>query len=145
MSVFVDTGLFYALQNERAAEHDRATAAFEAVLTGSYGTVYTSDYVYDETVTLVRSRTGAFDEAKAVGDRILGRGAYPEAVEMLFVDRDVFEAALDLFERYDDHSLSFTDATTIALVERRDIDRVLSFDDDFDGVVDRLAPATVDG
>lgn len=144
MSVFVDTGLFYALQNERAAAHDRATAAFEAVLTGSYGTVYTSDYVYDETVTLVRSRTGAFDEAKAVGDRILGRGAYPEAVEILLVDRDVFEAALGVFERYHDHGLSFTDATTIALIERRNIDTLLSFDDDFDGIVDRLDPTDSD-
>ena len=39
--------------------------------------------------------------------------------------------------------MSFTDATTVALAERRGIDRVLSFDDDFDGIVPRLDPATV--
>jgi predicted nucleic acid-binding protein len=37
--------------------------------------------------------------------------------------------------------LSFTDATTVALVERHGIDAVLSFDDDFDGIVERVDPA----
>jgi predicted nucleic acid-binding protein len=32
---------------------------------------------------------------------------------------------------------------TVALVEHHSIDAVLSFDDDFDGLVDRLAPATI--
>ena len=45
---------------------------------------------------------------------------------------------MDIFECYDDQSLSFTDATTVATLERHDIDRVLSFDDDFDGVAPRL-------
>jgi predicted nucleic acid-binding protein len=32
---------------------------------------------------------------------------------------------------------------TVVLVEHHSIDSLLSFDDDFDGVVDRLEPATV--
>ena len=32
---------------------------------------------------------------------------------------------------------------TVAMVDHHDIDAVLSFDDDFNGVVDRLEPATV--
>jgi hypothetical protein len=32
---------------------------------------------------------------------------------------------------------------TVAMVEHHDIDAVVSFDDDFDGVVDRLAPASL--
>jgi predicted nucleic acid-binding protein len=47
------------------------------------------------------------------------------------------------YERYDDHEFSFTDAMTVAMVEHHDVDAVLSFDDDFDGVVDRLAPETL--
>jgi predicted nucleic acid-binding protein len=56
MSVFLDTGLYYALQNESAREHSAAKGAFEAVLSGRYGTAFTSEYVYDEAVTLVRKR-----------------------------------------------------------------------------------------
>ncbi|ERJ07287.1 putative ribonuclease VapC protein [Halorhabdus tiamatea SARL4B] len=140
MSVFLDSGLFYALQNERATRHKAAKAAFESVLSSEYGRVFTSDYVFDETVTLVRTRTGSYDEAKQVADRILGRGPFPSAIDFLVTDRADFERAVEAFNRYHDHDLSFTDATTIALVEARDIDHVLAFDDDFDGIVDRLDP-----
>jgi len=143
MSIFLDTGLYYALQNEGSGRHEPARSAFDAVLRGRFGTAFTSDYVYDEAVTLVRKRTGRFDEAATVGDRILGRGPYPKAVDFRIVSRDDFEAAIETFARYDDHPLSFTDATTVALVERHDIVQVLAFDDDFDGVVERLDPNTV--
>lgn len=143
MSVFVDTGLYYALQNEGANRHDTSRSAFDAVVSGAYGTAFTSDYVFDEAVTLVRARTGDYEEAHTTGKRILGRGQFPDAVSMLFVDRHSFESAVETFERYDDKRLGFTDAATVALVERHDIDHVLSFDDDFDGLVDRLDPTAV--
>jgi len=60
---------------------------------------------------------------------------------MLRVSAAVFADAETVFERYDHQELSFTDATTVALTERHGIDRVLSFDDDFDGVVRRTDPA----
>lgn len=50
---------------------------------------------------------------------------------------------MSIFERDDDHGLSFTDATTVAIVKADGIDRVLSFDDDFDGLIDRLPPESV--
>lgn len=141
MSVFVDTGLFYAAHDERSGRHGTAREALATVLAGELGRPSTSDYVYDETITLTRSRTGSCDAARAVGKRILGRGSYGDVYDLLCVDQHVFETAIETFERYDDQSLSFTDATTVALVDRYDVDRVLSFDDDFDGVVDRLDPA----
>jgi predicted nucleic acid-binding protein len=139
----VDTGLFYALQGEETARHDVATTCFETILDGTYGRLVTSDYVLDETATLVRSRSGDVRQAFAVLDRALGRGQFPDAIDVEFVDRTRFEGALEVFETYSDQSLSFTDATTVHLVERSDIDRVLSFDSDFDGIVDRLDPADV--
>jgi len=143
MSVFLDTGLYYALQNQSGRGHEAAKEAFQAVLSGRYGTAFTSEYVYDEAVTLVRKRTGRYDEAKTVGDRILGRNGHPDAVESCFLTQETFDRAVGVFDRYDDQPLSFTDATTVALVERHDVDHVLAFDDDFDGIVDRLPPENV--
>ena len=140
MSIFVDTGVFYANQVENSPRHADATAALRSLLSGSHGRVYTSDYVFDETVTLTQSRTGRGDEARSVGRRIRGHGSHPDAVTMVFVDQESFETAIDIHERYDDHSLSFTDATTIALVQSYDINAVCSFDDDFDGIVQRIDP-----
>ena len=143
MSVFVDTGVFYAAFDTAASRHDTARAALTAVLRdATYGHVVTSDYVYDETVTLTQQRIGSTDKAVAVGDRLRSEGN-TGLIELLHVSQAPFDAAVACFERYDDRQLSFTDATTVAIVEDRDADRILSFDDDFDGIVDRLDPATL--
>jgi predicted nucleic acid-binding protein len=59
------------------------------------------------------------------------------------VSAAVFEDAVEVFEQYDDQALSFTDSTSVALCGRHDIDSILSFDDDFDGIVDRIPPSTL--
>ena len=141
MSVVIDSGVFYAHTDTDATRHDDAVRAFDAIIDGEEGQPYTSDYLYDETVTLTLSRTGSFERAKQVGRRIRGVASYPDLVTLEHVDRPVFRDAVETFERFDDQGLSFTDATTIALLEKRDIDAVLSFDDDFDGIVDRIDPA----
>jgi predicted nucleic acid-binding protein len=140
MSVLVDTGVFYAHHDTDAERRDDAVAAFDDLLDGAYGQPYTSDYVFDETVTLTRVRTGSFEAADTVGSRILGEDRFPDVFEVLRVEPDDYEAALETFRRYDDHDLSFTDAMTVHLGESRGIDAVLSFDSDFDGVVDRREP-----
>jgi len=143
MSVFVDTGVFYAHHDEDAPRHEAARTAFDELLSGEYGPLYTNDYVLDEVVTLTRKRTGSFAASKTIADRILGRGAFPTVVDVQYVTRPVVTAALDVYERYDDHDLSFTDGVVVATCETAGIDRVCSFDDDFGGVVDRLDPAAV--
>ncbi|WP_290810627.1 type II toxin-antitoxin system VapC family toxin [Halovivax sp.] len=136
-------GVFYAHQDESAPRHEVALEALATASAGSDGRLFTSEYVYDEAVTLVRQRRGRFNDAKRTGDRIRGIDPFPSAFEMLFVTESVFEETQEIFERYDDQSLSFTDASTIALIERSDVDAVLSFDDGFDGIVERVDPASV--
>lgn len=140
MTVFVDTGVLYAHHDADASRHDAALGAMNAVNRGSYGQPYVSDYVYDEAVTLTRARAGGFGPAREISRRICGVGEYPSVLEMVHVTPGRFREAVDAFERYDDQSLSFTDATTVALVDHRDLDAVLSFDDDFDGLVERVDP-----
>jgi hypothetical protein len=143
MSVFVDTGVFYAHHDRDASRHEIGRTALRRVLQSpEYGQVLTSDYVYDEVVTLTKRRTGDTTAALEVGRRIRGDG-YPDAIELLHASPQRFAEAVEAYERYADHDLSFTDAMTVAMVAFHDVDAVLSFDDDFDGVVDRLAPATV--
>ena len=140
MSIFVDTGIFYAQQHEAAGRHEVATDALREILTGRFGEIYTSDYVHDEAVTLVRARTGEYGAAKRVSDRILGDES---PISLLYVDERRLRESLETFERYRDHELGFTDATTVTLLETRDVDSVLSFDGGFDGVVERTDPVEV--
>lgn len=143
MSLFVDTGVFYAHHDRDASRHFPATEALEQALSGRYGSVFTSDYVFGETVALTRSRMASYSDTLALVDRILGREPFARAVDLLFVSEDHFQRAVGAFERYHDHQLSFTDATTITLMDVHGIDYLLSFDADFDGIVDRLDPDEV--
>jgi predicted nucleic acid-binding protein len=143
MSVFVDTGIFYAHHDRDASRHDIGREALNTVLRSpEHGRVLTSDYIYDESVTLTYHRTGRIEDAIAIGRRIRGDG-YPDAIHLLHSSASLFEEAVTVYEQYDDHELSFTDAMSVAMVEYHDVDTVLSFDDDFDGIVDRLNPEYV--
>lgn len=143
MSVLVDTGVLYADHDTDATRHETASAALEAVYDGDLGTPYVSDYIYDEAVTLTLTRGESFPAAKRLGERLCGAGQYPDVYEMLRVTAAVFTDTIDLFERYDDQELSFTDVTSVALCRRHDVDGILSFDDDFDGIVERIDPKSL--
>jgi predicted nucleic acid-binding protein len=43
MSVFVDTGVFYAHHDRDAERHDAAVTAIDALLDGEFGQPYASD------------------------------------------------------------------------------------------------------
>lgn len=141
MTVLVDTGVLYADHDADAARHEAASDALNAVYDGQLGLPYVSDYIYDEAVTLTLTRSESFGAAKRLGERLRGADPYPQTFELLRVSAAAFADAVDVFERYDDQRLSFTDATTITLARRHSVDDVLSFDDDFDGLVSRVPPA----
>ena len=139
MTVLVDTGVLYADHDTDAPRHNTASSVLDAVYDGEFGQPYVSDYIFDEAVTLTLKR-GSFGAARRLGDRIRGVDPYPESYDLLRVSRARFGDAIAAFERYDDQRLSFTDATTVALARHHGIDHVLTFDDDFDGVVSRIDP-----
>lgn len=143
MTILVDTGVLYGDHDIDATRHDAASDALDAVYDGRFGLPYVSDYIYDEAVTLTLTRSGSFPAAKRLGKRLRGVDPYPRTYERLRVSRAVFADAVEIFESYDDQVLSFTDATSVALARRHDIDRILSFDDDFDGLVQRIDPSHV--
>lgn len=143
MTVLVDTGVLYAEHDLDASRHDAASDALERAYDGEFGQLYVSDYVYDEAVTLTLVRGGSYPPAKRLGEKLRGIDPYPQAYELLHVSTAVFADAVEIFERYDDQELSFTDATTVALCRRHGIEYVLSFDDDFDGIVNRIDPGEV--
>lgn len=143
MTVLVDTGVLYADHDTAATRHQAASDGLDAVYDGEFGAPYVSDYIYDEAVTLTLKRGGSFSDAESLGKRLRGVDPYPQLYEMLHVSAIVFDTAVGAFEQYHDQELSFTDATTVALADRHDIDYVMSFDDDFDGVVERVDPFAV--
>lgn len=139
MSVFIDTGIFVAFHNTKDANHDRAMELIERAVSGAFGLLYTSDYVFDESVTTALTRTRRQPIALNVGRMILGElKEIPPFLVKLRVDESTFKEAWQLFAKHTERGLSFTDCTSIALMRAKGIESVMSFDGDFDGLVHRI-------
>lgn len=57
----------------------------------------------------------------------------------LRVSEDIFQAAWGKFRSLGNRPLSFTDCTSLALMEKNGIESIASFDPGFDGLVKRIA------
>ena len=123
--VLVDTSAFHALQNAGdASEHEAARAESER-LEGEKALLVTTDYVLDETYTLLRSTLG--HRASVRFGLEIKRGG----IEIVQVDERIQEEAWTIFERYSDKDFSFTDCTSFAVMRLGKIPIAFTFDRHF--------------
>jgi predicted nucleic acid-binding protein len=134
MAIFIDTGLFLALYNAEDTYHQRSKQLFKDALTGSLGRIYTSDYIIDEAITIIMVRTKQHNLAAELGKYLIES----PRITKLTVDDDVFTEAWRIFQSLNDKFLSFTDCTSLALLEKHRLDQIMSFDHGFDGLTKRI-------
>jgi len=134
MALFIDTGIFVAAVNIADKNCERAKELLEKALRGEFGIAYTSDYVIDETITATLARTKKLKLAIGVGEYVLSS----PRIKKLRVSEEVFDAAWARFKSLKERPMSFTDCTSLALMEKSGIGRIASFDSGFDGLVSRL-------
>src|SRR6266550_1931195 len=119
VEVLMDTAGFLALWDAGDAHHKRALD-FQAELTRHRRHFLTTDYIVDETVTLLllrHSHGAASDFLKTV--------RASESLRLEWVTPDRFHAAADFFSRHQDKEWSFTDCVSFTLM------RELSISDSF--------------
>ncbi|MEM2874667.1 MAG: type II toxin-antitoxin system VapC family toxin [Candidatus Hadarchaeales archaeon] len=133
MAIFLDTCVLIAARNADDKNHARAKEIMRSVLKGEHGEIYTSDYVIDEAITLMLRRTRSLRLAIDMGDHVLSS----PRIRKLWVTEDVFGRAWKLFKSQK-RPMSFTDCTSLALMEKNGIGKIASFDSDFDGLVERM-------
>ena len=133
MSVFVDTGAFLAYRNQKDRFHEIALKLFREALKGKYGQIYTSDYVYDEALTLALTRTNNIAVAIDIAEVILS-----PRIKMVFIDAQLLERSTKTFKQYSGKNLSFTDAVSIEIMNELDIEKYLGFDSNFNGIVEQV-------
>jgi predicted nucleic acid-binding protein len=134
MAVFIDTGIFVALRNADDDFHDRSKELMKKALKGEFGRVFTSDYIIDEALTTALVRTKKHALALDLGNYIMES----PRITKLRVSEDTFEKAWQKFKQCKDRPLSFTDCTSLALIEKSGIRQIMSFDSGFDGRITRL-------
>jgi predicted nucleic acid-binding protein len=134
VGIFVDTGVFAAYVIEQDSNHERAVQILSECMAGTYGPVLTSDFVYDETLTLTLARTRRCDTAIHAHKLILGDdGELPRFVHMLIIDDTIRKQAYSEFQTTCKDGLSFTDTTTLVLMKVHEISTIATFDLHFRG------------
>lgn len=129
--------MFVAFSNVSDRDYARSVEIFDNVRRGEHGQPYTSDYVFDEVITMALTRTRRVDSAIRVGKLILGspsEGIRPLA-RLLRVDEVAFSGAWDAFKSGKHPQLSFTDQTILLQVRGMTDGVLATFDGGFDGLV----------
>jgi predicted nucleic acid-binding protein len=126
--LFLDTSAFVAVEDLDDVDHSRALEFREKIrrVSTPFRTLYTSNYVVDETLTLLRFHCGhrvAVTFRKALDTSKL--------VRVLWVNEALEKAAWDIFEKRSDKEYSFTDCTSFALMDAEVIRNVFTFDEHF--------------
>jgi predicted nucleic acid-binding protein len=123
--LFVDTAGWMACADESDSAHGKAVAVRDAWLEGG-GLFVTSDYVADETLTLLRIRLG-IDAAETWWQQVDNSSR----LRWEYVNPDRADKARGLFFRYRDKDFSFTDCTSFILMRELKLRDALTTDHHF--------------
>jgi hypothetical protein len=129
MKTFVDTGAFCAISDSRDDFHAVATRQFSLMLKDKHPLV-TTNFVVDETYTWIRYRLGAVQALQFVRKVWESEKGNP-ALEVVTVTRALEQRAVRLLEKFADQDISYTDATSLALIQERKLTRAFTFDRHF--------------
>jgi predicted nucleic acid-binding protein len=124
--IFVDTSAWYAVEVEDDVNHEAACKFLSEIAMGKRGAAVTTDYVLDETLTLLRSRR-TLTSACAFIDKI----RKSKSVRVFWIDEDLFERATNIFRKSERKSWSFTDCTSFALMRDLSVSEAFTFDNHF--------------
>jgi predicted nucleic acid-binding protein len=124
-TVFVDTSAFLAIKNRRDTLHNDAVTIKGRLLDAGVW-LLTTDYVLDESYTIIRLRAG-HRVAVEFGEELRAS----RLVRIEYLTLDAIEEAWTLFKRFKDKEFSFTDCTSFALMRRLGLREALAFDGHF--------------
>lgn len=121
-SIFVDTGAWYAAMVRRDRDHEAA----KQFLKNNTLPLITTDYVMDETVTLLLSRVG---HSYAV--QFLDMLQTSQKIQLVYLTPRQIAATAALFRERSDKQWSFTDCSSFILMQDHQIQTAFAFDEHF--------------
>ena len=93
------------------------------IISEKYGKPFTSDYIFDESVSVCYLRTKSMELSKKLGEHILD-----SEIIFLKVEKTVFMEAWEIFLR---NKMSFTDCTNVSFLKLYGIAHIATFDKEF--------------
>lgn len=127
--LFVDTWGWLVLRDKADRQHAQVVSTFNSALADKQGVV-TTDYVLDETFTLLFRRLATHKATESMD--ILMAAVTEESVLLAPIHPIRFREAVKLRTKYKDKSeISFTDFTSIVVMRELRIPRILTEDRHF--------------
>lgn len=120
--IFVDTGAWFA----SAVPSDIDHASASQWLKQNAGRLLTTDYIIDETLTLLRAR-GESTRAIRIGEQFF-KGAL---AKVYFLTEDDIRNTWEVFRKFSDKGWSFTDCSSKVVMEKLGITQAFCFDHHF--------------
>jgi len=128
--IFVDATEWVGDADRNDDFHDASHQLVESIRVGSSPVGLTTDFIIDETVTILGKRKGFGASAAAqVAKAIL---ASPRVVTV-FIDESMLNESLGVYAKYNGR-LSLTDVVSTVVMKRYSVKEIFSHDSDFDVV-----------
>ena len=122
----MDASAFYAAKDPSDEHHSQAVAFMEQVQKNLNLHLVTSNFIVDETLTLIRMKLG-HEAAVRFGHQI----RESKVVEVIRITEEIEERAWQIFLKYSDKDYSFTDCTSFAVMENLSLRNAFAFDKHF--------------
>ncbi len=134
--IFIDTTILVSGIDASDQLHQDGKAVLSALAGGELSPALTTDFVLDETLTMLRRRGAKATSIVDVAESVVSSSL----ISIVYVDESLFREALSKFRKYE--RLSFTDAVTLRVMNRYRVREIYSHDRDFDleGIVRKERP-----
>ncbi len=136
MATFIDSCFFVALLNTRDEKHKNAKKLLIELKKRKFGSLLTTDYIVDEVLTTVWGHTHRKDLVVKAFNITCQQ---PKFVKFKKIEDTHFVLSWKKWQQlaeWPKKPLSFTDCTILAFMELENIEFLVTFDDEFDGLVE---------
>ncbi|MHA1974243.1 MAG: type II toxin-antitoxin system VapC family toxin [Candidatus Hodarchaeales archaeon] len=121
--IFVDTGAFYASKVKNDINHASANKIERKILQGEFGRIITTNYIFDELITLLRGRIH-YKELIKIGDAIKNS----PNIQIICILEAIEDKAWDFYKKNQDKDYSFTDCTSFVVMNSLNIKMAFTYD-----------------
>ena len=121
--IFGDSSFFIALVDRKDQWHPAAKSLLPVL---ADETIVISDLIIAESVTIIGRRSGG-----KAGEQLYHY--FMDNCDRVGTDEKILSGSMQVFLHYDG-TLSVSDAVSVFIMKKKNIDRIVSFDSDFDKV-----------
>jgi len=128
--IFIDTTVWVGASDRNDDFYESSQDIVTAILFEKLPLALTTDFIIDETVTILGKRKGfGAENARKAGETILSS----PRVLTVFIEETVLKSALEQYPRYLGQ-LSLTDVVSVVVMKKYHTKEIFSHDSDFDRV-----------